>query len=93
MSKREKLFARIMGLNKNIRADEIKKVMVELGYTPDYPSGGSSHCTFRKEGRNPVTIPLCNPVSITYIKLVRDTIELDVEEEKIEGGNGGNEEC
>ena len=42
MSKREKLFARIMELNKNIRADEIKKVMVELGYTPDYPSGGGN---------------------------------------------------
>ena len=89
MSKREKLFARIMGLNKNIRADEIKKVMVELGYTPDYPSGGSSHCTFRKEGRNPVTIPLCNPVSITYIKLVRDTIELEGKDGKKGGDDNG----
>ena len=85
MSKKDKLIARIMSLDKNIRAEEITKVMEEMGYTPEFPSGGSSHCTFRKKGRNPITIPFHKPISVVYLKLVRDTIEL----ESKDGQKGG----
>ncbi len=89
MSKKDKLIKRIMGLDKNLRKDEIIKAMESLGYKPEYPSRGSSHCTFRKKGRNPITIPFHgSSISIVYLKTVRDTIELEEEKEQ----KGGNED-
>lgn len=40
---------------------------------------GSSHYTFRKKGKAPITIPKDEPINITYVKLVRDVIESEVE--------------
>ena len=89
MSKKDKMIARIMKLDKNIRVEEITRVMEELGYKPEFPSGGSSHCTFRKKGRNPITIPFHKPVSVVYLKLVRDTIELEGKDGKKGGDDNG----
>lgn len=75
MSKKDKLIARIMDLDKSLRASEIRKVLEEFDYVPEYPSGGSSHCTFRKKGRAPITIPFHGKnISIVYLKIVRDAI-------------------
>ena len=41
----------------------------------DGPANGSSHKTFRKKGKNPITIPIDNPVKIAYVKNIRDAIE------------------
>ena len=41
----------------------------------DGPADGSSHKTFRKKGRTPITIPFDTPVKIAYVKKVRDAIE------------------
>jgi len=38
------------------------------------PKRGSSHYTFRKDGKPPITIPKDNPISMVYVKLVRDAI-------------------
>lgn len=38
------------------------------------PRSGSSHCTFRKEGKKPITIPIDEPINLAYVKLVRDVI-------------------
>lgn len=50
MSKWDKLTAKICNLSSNVRFDEIKKILESYGYTMYMPGGGSSHCTFRKEG-------------------------------------------
>ena len=48
MSQWEKLLLRITSLDKNLRFEELRKVLESYGYTMSAPRGGSSHCTFRK---------------------------------------------
>ena len=39
------------------------------------PKGGSSHCTFRKQGCQPITIPKHEPIKIDYVELVKPIVE------------------
>ena len=82
MSQWNKLIERILMLDKSLRDDELSKAMKKIGYTSKQPRGGSSHVTFRKKGKYPVTIPKGNPVNIAYIELVRDAIEQDESEDE-----------
>ena len=75
MSKFDKLLQRIRSMNKNLRFDELRKVLEFYDYVMDGPANGSSHKIFRKKGRTPITIPIDNPVKIAYVKKVRDAIE------------------
>lgn len=52
MSKWDKLLARICILSKDIRFDELRKVLESCGYEMNAPRSGSSHYTFRKKGVN-----------------------------------------
>ena len=47
MSQFAKLLQRIRSLDKNMRFDELKKVLEYYGYSMSGPAGGSSHKTFR----------------------------------------------
>jgi hypothetical protein len=38
------------------------------------PQSGSSHYTFRKDGKNPITIPKHEPIKTVYVKKVRDVV-------------------
>lgn len=49
MSKWEKLLAKINALSKDLRFDELRKVLESYGYKMHAPRGGSSHYTFRKK--------------------------------------------
>ena len=49
MSKWDKLLARICTLSKDIRFDELRKVLESYGYEMNAPRRGSSHYTFRKK--------------------------------------------
>ena len=62
MSKWDKLLEKIGSLSKDMRFDELRKVLESYGYRMSQPKGGSSHCTFRKEGCRPVTIPKHEPI-------------------------------
>lgn len=75
MSKFDKLLQRIRSMNKNLRFDELQKVLEFYDYVMDGPANGSSHKTFRKKGRTHITIPFNTPVKIAYIKKVRDPFE------------------
>ena len=57
MSKWDKLLNRTLSLSKDLRFEELRKVLEEYGYVMIAPKGGSSHYTFRKDGKNPITIP------------------------------------
>ena len=48
MSKWDKLLLRIRNLSKDLRFDELKKVMESYGYIMNVPKGGSSHYTLSK---------------------------------------------
>ena len=65
-----------------MRFEELRKVLEAYGYVMKAPKGGSSHCTCRKKGRPPVTIPRHKPIKKVYVEMVRDIVE---EEEKNEG--------
>lgn len=62
-------------MSKDIRFEEVKKVLESYGYIGNPPSSGSSHWTFRKSGYPPITIPKDKIIKLTYIKMVRDIIE------------------
>ncbi len=50
MSKWDKLLTRICSLSKDIRFDELRKVLDSYGYEMSAPRSGSSHYIFRKKG-------------------------------------------
>lgn len=39
------------------------------------PKSGSSHYTFRKMGKNPITIPKHEPIKKIYVEMVRAVVE------------------
>ena len=82
MSQFEKLLKRIKELDKNMRFQEIRKILEEFGYTMSGPAGGSSHKTFRKPGKNPITIPQHEPIKRIYIVMVKEAIESEEADEK-----------
>ena len=80
MSKREKLISRILLLDKNLRFNEVSKVLRHFGYSASFPNGGSSHCTFRKSGVYPITVPTHEPIPVEYVELVKEVILREREE-------------
>lgn len=82
MSKWDKLLSRILSLSKDVRFDELRKVLESYGYVMTAPKGGSSHYTFRKQGRNPITIPKHEPIKKVYVEMVREIVEEESLHEK-----------
>ncbi len=75
MSKWEKLLMRIKSLDKNLRFEELRKVLEAYGYEMSMPRSGSSHATFRKTGNRSVTIPIGDPIKVVYVEFVKSVIE------------------
>ncbi len=75
MSKWDKLLMRISNLSKDIRFDELRKVMESYGYKMNAPMSGSSHYTFRKPGCQPITIPRHEPIKKVYVEMVKEIVE------------------
>ncbi len=82
MSKWDKLIARICNLSKDLRFDELKKVLESYGYEMNVPRGGSSHYTFRKQGCPPITIPKHEPIKKVYVELVRQVVESEAKNDE-----------
>ena len=75
MSKWDKLLMKICTLSKDLRFDELRKVLESYGYVLNAPKGGSSHYTFRKQGCQPITIPKYEPVKKVYVEMVKQMVE------------------
>ena len=75
MSQWDKLIARICNLSKDLRFDELRKVLESYGYVMDAPRSGSSHYTFRKPGCMPITIPKHEPIKKVYVEMVKQVVE------------------
>ena len=75
MSKLDKLLMKICTLSKDLRFDELRKVLESYGYVLNAPKGGSSHYTFRKQGCQPITIPKHEPVKKVYVEMVKQIVE------------------
>ena len=82
MSKWDKLIARICNLSKDLRFIELQKVLETYGYRMDAPRGGSSHYTFRKQGKNPITIPKHEPIKKVYVEMVRQIVESEAKNDE-----------
>ena len=81
MSKWEKLLDKLLSLSPGMRFAELEKILVSYGYVKYAPRSGSSHYTFRKPNCNPITIPMHEPIKRVYIKLVREAVEGEIENE------------
>ena len=75
MSSWDKLILKILSLSKDLRFNELRKVLQEYGYTMNAPRSASSHYTFRKPGCMPITIPKHEPIKKVYVEMVRDIVE------------------
>ena len=75
MTKWDRLIAQILTLSKDLRFDELRKVLESYGYEMHAPRGGSSHYTFRKPGCQPITIPKHEPIKKVYVEMVRQIVE------------------
>ena len=82
MSKWDKLIMQICNLSKDIRFDELRKVLESYGYEMNSPKGGSSHYTFRKCGCMPVTIPKHEPIKKVYVEMVRQIVESEAKNDE-----------
>ena len=82
MSQWDKLLARIFSLSKDLRFDELRKVLESYGYEMNASKKGSSHYTFRKPGCQPITIPKHEPIKRVYVDMVRKVVESEVENDE-----------
>ena len=80
MSKWDKLIKRITSLSKDLRFDELRKVLESYGYEMRNPKGGSSHYTFRKTGCSPITIPKHEPIKKIYVEMVKEIVEREAKD-------------
>lgn len=78
MSHFDKLLQRILTLPKDVRFEELKKILEYYGYEMSNPGTGGSHLTFRKKGCAPITIPKSSPIKVAYVKLVKEVIEREI---------------
>ena len=58
----------------------IKKVLETYGYRMDALNHGSSHYTFRKQRKSPITIPKHEPIKQKYVEMVRKVVESEERE-------------
>ena len=82
MSQWDKLLARICALSKDLRFDELRKVLESYGYQMTAPRSGSSHYTFRKAGCMPITIPKHEPIKKVYVEMVRQIVESEAKNDE-----------
>jgi predicted RNA binding protein YcfA (HicA-like mRNA interferase family) len=84
MSKWDKLLGKICSQSRDLRFDELRRVLESYGYTMNAPGSGSSHCTFRKPGCRPITIPKHEPIKKVYVEMVKQVVESEGVNENIE---------
>lgn len=64
MSQWDKLLKRILYLDKDMRFEELKKVLEYYGY----------ECSQKKESCNSITIPRHKPIKRVYVEMVKEIV-------------------
>ncbi len=82
MPKWDKLLTKICSLSKDLRFEELRRVLESCGYEMNAPKGCSSHFTFRKPGCQPITIPRHEPIKRVYVELVKQIVESEAEDDE-----------
>ena len=78
LSKKDKLLQAIKNNPKDVRFEDLKKLLISHGYEAN--NTGGSHWVFRKEGCNDEVIPYKKPVKAYYV--IRALKSLGVYDEK-----------
>ena len=78
-------------MSKDLRFDELRKVLESYGYEINSPKSGSSHYTFRKSGCNPITIPKHEPIKKVYVEMVKQIVESEANNNENTNWLYGNE--
>ena len=78
----DKPITRICNLSKDLRFDELQKVLESCEYEMNAPRGRSSHYTFRKQGCMPITIPKHEPIKKVYVEMVRRIVESEAKNDE-----------
>jgi predicted RNA binding protein YcfA (HicA-like mRNA interferase family) len=68
LSKKDKLIKYIKNNPTNVKFEELKKILEDIGYTAS--NRGGSHYVFTKKGSTSLCIPYKRPVKIVYVKQV-----------------------
>lgn len=82
MSQFDKLLQRIRSLDKNLRFEELQKVLEHYGYTMSGPASGSSHKPLCKPGKTTITISQHNPIKRAYVENVKAIVESEDESDE-----------
>ena len=82
MSKWDKLITRICNLSKDLRFDELRKVLESYGYEMNAPRSGSSHYTYRKQGYMPMTRPKHETRKKVNAEMVRQIVESEAKNDE-----------
>lgn len=82
MSKWDKLITRICNLSKDLRFDELRKVLESCGYEMNAPRSGSSHYTFRKQDVRLSQYQKHEPIKKVYVEMVRQIVESEAENDE-----------
>ena len=77
MSKFIKLIKKILDNPKNVRFNQVDKILKYFGYERSQPRSGSSHYTYRKEDEEKITIPFNKPIKAVYIKIIIKLLDLE----------------
>lgn len=78
MSKKDKLIDAIKNNPKNVKFEDLKKILEKLGYVSI--NRGGSHYVFTKKDSISLTIPYKRPVKVIYVKQVINIIEEENDE-------------
>jgi len=73
-----KLIKDILNNPKNVKFEDVDKLLKIFGYEVKQPRKGSSHFVYRKKGANPITVPYKRPfVKEIYIKQIIRILNLE----------------
>jgi predicted RNA binding protein YcfA (HicA-like mRNA interferase family) len=72
-----KLVEKTLNNPKEVKFEELKRLLEGFGFVCSQPSGGSSHYTFRRPGSYPITVPKKKPVNQAYVKRVIKQLNLE----------------
>jgi hypothetical protein len=75
MAKWKKLYERIQNNPKNVTFEELDKVLRLAGFERRQPRSGSSHYTYTKPGKYPITVPKDKPLKAVYVKLALEAMK------------------
>ena len=82
MSKFEKELLKLRQNPKNIRFEDLEKILLRLGFSKRQK--GTSHVVFRKETQI-LTVPIKRPfLNVVYIKMALEVIEKFIDFDEIE---------